>query len=156
MIADKSVGYAALEVISKELKFKKPYHGIAFTIPVSAFLGAGNYHYKNNTESAGVSNIMYNSIFVIVDKGKGELVMDVATEAGARGGTIINAWGSGIHETSKVFNMEIEPEKEVVMILSENNITESIVTAIRDELEIDKPGNGIIFIQDVEKTYGIY
>jgi len=156
MIGAKSVTYNALEKIDKELQFKKPYHGIAYTTSVSAFLGDGNYEYKQNTEKGDLINNMYNSIFVIVDKGKGELVMDAANKSGARGGTIINARGTGIHETGKIFNMDIEPEKEVVLILAKNSSTEEIVTTIRDELEINKAGNGIIFVQGVNKTYGIY
>ena len=83
-------------------------------------------------------------------------MIDAATEAGAKGGTIINARGSGIHETSKVFSMEIEPEKEIVLILSRTESTDAIAAAIRDKLKIDEPGNGIIFIQDVNRTYGLY
>jgi nitrogen regulatory protein PII len=52
--------------------------------------------------------------------------------------------------------MDIEPEKEIVIILSKEDITEAIVTSIREKLEIDKPGNGIIFIQNINKAYGIY
>ena len=65
--------------------------------------------------------------------------MDAATEAGARGGTIINARGSGIHETSKLFAMEIEPEKEIVLIISEVAQAESITSAIREKMKIDEP-----------------
>lgn len=154
MIADRSIVENAIKKLDKEFHFEKPYHGIVFTMAVPVFLGKGNYEYKYNTENRGDSP-MYNSIFVVVDKGKGEQVMDAATKVGARGGTIINARGSGIHETSKVFHMDIEPEKEVVLILSEKNITEDIVTSVRDELEIDKPGNGIIFVQEVNNTYGV-
>ena len=155
MIAEKSVCDNAVEKIDQEFHFNKPFHGIAFTMPVLAFLGSGHYDYINKSESGGAKETMYQSIFIIVDKGKGETVMDAAVKAGAKGGTIINARGSGIHETSKLFNMDIEPEKEVVLILSEDRITEAIVTSIRSELEIDKPGNGVIFVQDVNKTYGV-
>ena len=51
--------------------------------------------------------------------------------------------------------MEIEPEKEVVLIITEHSATRGIVLAVRDGLEIDKPGNGIIFVQPVLETYGI-
>lgn len=145
----------AMQEINKELKLCKPNHGIAFTAELSGFLGTKNYNYRNNEKSGDVKEQMYNSIFVIVDKGKGETVMEVATESGARGGTIINARGSGIHETSKLFYMDIEPEKEIVVILTEKSMTEKIALSIRDKLDIDKPGNGIIFIHNVGKTYGI-
>lgn len=96
------------------------------------------------------------SQLAIVDRVKAEDVIDAATKAGSKGGTIINGRGSGIHETKKLFLMDIEPEKEIVIILSEVDLTEAIVSSIRTHLRIDEPGNGIIFVQDVNKTYGIY
>lgn len=99
---------------------------------------------------------MYHVINIIVDKGKAEEVVDAANLAGSTGGTIINARGSGTHETSKVFAMDIEPEKEIVMILSACERTNDIVASIREKLKMDAPGNGIMFIQDVNKTYGLY
>ena len=99
---------------------------------------------------------VYHVINVIVDKGKAEDVIDAATAAGSKGGTIVNARGSGIHETSKLFAMDVEPERELVLILSECENTDAIVASIREHLQLDEPGNGIIYIQDVNKTYGIY
>jgi len=97
----------------------------------------------------------YNAIFAIVDKGNAEDVVDVATQAGAKGATIINARGSGIHETSKLFNMEVEQEKEIILILAEHSILKDIVSSIREKFNIDEPGKGIIFVQEVHQTMGI-
>ena len=47
-------------------------------------------------------------------------------------------------------------KKEMVMILSRKDITDKIVENIRVKLELDKPGKGILFIQDVHQAYGIY
>ncbi len=99
---------------------------------------------------------MYKAIFTIVDRGKAEDVITAATCAGSRGGTIINARGSGIHETSKLFNMEISPEKEVVLILAKTEDVTKITDTIVEQLDINKPGNGIIFVQSVENAYGLY
>lgn len=98
---------------------------------------------------------MYRAVFVVVDKGKGEAVMDAAKAAGAKGGTIINARGSSIHETSRFLNLEIEPEKEMVLILARPQLADKIVLAVRDELQIDEPGKGIIFVQEVQEVYGV-
>jgi len=160
MVSSREKVFAALEELNKELKLEKPNHGIAFSIPVKNFIGLHNFKkcdadYKF-IENRGVVNTMYNVIFIIVEKGKAEYVIDAATKAGSTGGTIINARGSGIHETSTLFSMAIEPEKEVVMILSKTALTEAIVESIRNELKIDEPGNGIMFIQDVNKAYGLY
>ena len=97
----------------------------------------------------------YQAITVIVDKGKAEEVVDAAAKAGSKGATIINARGSGIHETSRLFAMDIEPEKEIVLILSQNEKVEDIVESIRQEMQIDVPGNGIIYVQPVNRTYGL-
>ena len=99
---------------------------------------------------------MYHAITTIVEKGKAEEVIEAATKAGSKGGTIINGRGSGIHETSKLFSMDIEPEKEIVLILSEAEMTQAIVSSIGERLKINEPGNGIIYVQDVNKTYGLY
>ena len=68
----------------------------------------------------------------------------------------MNARGSGIHETGKVFSMDIEPEKEVVIIVSEAHLTESITSNIVNELDIQLPGNGIIYVQDINSCYGVH
>ncbi|WP_324824260.1 P-II family nitrogen regulator [Sinanaerobacter sp. ZZT-01] len=156
MVADKKIARQALEEMNKEFEFNKPNHGIAFATSICGVLGTKSIVCGNIKNEREVDNTMYHLVTTIVDKGKGECVIDAATKAGSKGGTIMNARGSGIHETSKLFSMEIEPEREVVMILSEHESTEKIVTSIKEELKIEEPGNGIIYIQDVNKTYGIY
>lgn len=98
---------------------------------------------------------MYDAIFTIIDRGKADAVIEAAKQAGARGGTIINARGSGIHETQMLFAMEIEPEKEMVLILVKKELMEPVVSSIREQLQIDEPGNGIIFVQEVNQIYGL-
>jgi len=160
LAAEKSVAYRALEEMNEEFEFDKPNRGIVFTTSINTVLGSKNIKpkkrvVKNDIERRG-DEAMYNLITVIVDKGRAEEVIDAANKAGAKGGTIINARGSGIHESGKILSMEIEPEKEIVMILSESDTTENIVSAIKDAIKIDEPGNGILFVQDVNRTYGIY
>lgn len=156
MVSDNKTANQALEQLDKKFKFSKPNNGIAFTTTVNSVIGASSLKSNPNIDERGAVNKMYHNITVIVEKGKAEYVIDAATEAGSKGGTIINARGSGIHETSKLFSMHIEPEKEIVMILSEQDSTEAIVASIRKKLKIDEPGNGIIFIQSVNNTYGLY
>ncbi|KAF0817600.1 putative regulatory protein, P-II family [Bacillus sp. ZZV12-4809] len=156
MVSDKETANQVLIGLDMKFKFSKPNHGIAFTIPVCNVIGASRCRSENNKQGRGAEKVMYHAITVVVEKGKAEYVIDAAAEAGSKGGTIINARGSGIHETSKIFSMAIEPEKEIVLILSEEESTEGIVASIRKKLKIDEPGNGIIFIQEVSKTYGLY
>lgn len=156
MLGEKETVDNTLEELNKKFHFDKPNHGIAFSTSVIDIIGTKSIDSNNiNIEKRGAEKTMYNAVFVVVDKGKAEAVIDAAKEAGARGGTIINGRGSGIHETSKLFSMDIEPEKEIVLILAEEKITSLITASIREKLEIDKPGNGIIFVQSVNQTYGL-
>lgn len=145
------------EVISKlneEFRFEKPNHGILFTTNVCEVKGSNNCKSCASNEERG--GMMYQNIITIVNRGRAEEVIDAAQSAGSKGGTIVNARGSGIHETRKLFNMDVEPEKEMVIILSKRDTTDSIIASIREKLDIDKPGNGIIFVQDIHQSYGIY
>jgi nitrogen regulatory protein PII len=155
MIAPSSITPKAMQAISEKFKLEKANHGIAFTTHIQTFLGSGQYDYHEKEKIGEHYMNKYLAIFTIVDKGKGEQVVEAATEVGSKGATIINARGSGIHETSKLFNMEIEPEKEIVLMIAKHEIVKDIVETICETLEISKPGNGIIFVQDVKDTYGI-
>lgn len=142
--------------LNQVFNFEKRNQGIVFTTGAGKIIGSSFYKNEKNDGERGVRKSMYQLIITIVNRGNAGDVIDAAKAAGSKGGTIINARGSGIHETQRLFNMDIEPEKEMVMILSKKDITESIVESIRVALKIDQPGNGIIFIQDVNQTYGIY
>ena len=156
MVSGKSAVNDVMKLLNDKFEFEKPGHGVAFTVSVNDIIGARNCERSAGEEKRGADNKMYEVITVVVDKGRAENVIEVATEAGSKGGTIINARGSGMHETMKLFSMDIEPEKEIVMILSEKETTDTIVSSIRGQLKIDEPGNGIIFTVDVNKAYGLY
>lgn len=155
LISEKNTAFAVLEELDRELELHKPNHGIAFSFSLSGLYGAGDCK-CNVKESRGVVNTMYKAIFTVVEKGRAEVVVDAATSAGSVGATIINARGAGLHETHMLFSMAIEPEKEIVLILSENNSADAIVSEIRKQTEIDEPGKGLLFILDVDKVYGLY
>lgn len=155
---ERSIIYSVMEELNKKFSFDKPNKGVALTVSIKEAIGARglkeiNYNPK---ESRGAEKSMYNLIVVIVEKGNGEHVVEAANKAGSRGATIINGRGSGIHETSKLFAMDIEPEKEIVMIISQSSLTEKIVSSIRKDIKIDEPGKGVIFVQEVNKACGLY
>ena len=113
MITEQSKANNVLEIFNKEFHFQKQNHGIAFSMPVTELVGSRHIKSKS-PESNREENTMYQAIYTIVDKGKAEIAIDAATAAGARGGTIMNGRGSGIHETNILFAMPIEPEKEIL------------------------------------------
>lgn len=157
MVVKKDSVTPTLNYISKKFHFDKPNHGIAFSISVNNLLGVRNCDYKveENIQRSQETN-MYKAIFIVVDKGKAELVLDSAIAAGSKGATIINGRGSGIHEQKILFNFPIEPEKEIVLIITAGDLTNKVIEAIRNDLHIDEPGKGIMFILDINQAYGLY
>lgn len=154
MVIEKELAFAAIKGISEEMAFHKPHHGIAFAYAVSEFLGSRN-NPAQKPENSEEKKIMYNVIYTIVEKGKAEEVIEAAQNAGSKGGTIMNARGAGIHEVQKLFSVDIEPEKEVVFILTECGLKSNIVESIRTRLKIDEPGNGVMYVLDVDEVYGL-
>ncbi|MGI5918059.1 MAG: P-II family nitrogen regulator [Christensenellales bacterium] len=145
----------AMKALCDELRLEKKGHGIAIIIPLDNVFGL-SYMPSGEPIAQEEESFMHKAIFTIVERGQAEAVMEAATAAGARGGTIINARGSGIHETSKLFAMEIEPEKEIVMIIAEKAQADAITSAIRESMRIDEPGRGIIFTAPVSHACGLY
>ena len=155
MACSKEIANCVLKNLNEKFQFEKPKHGIAFTTDICTVVGSVGHISTDREKLKRGDESMYCSITVVVEKGKAEDVIDAATAAGSKGGTIINARGSGIHETSKLFFMDIEPEKEIVIILSEKSVADAILSSIREKIDIEGPGKGIIFVQDVNKVFGM-
>ncbi|HOA80936.1 MAG TPA: P-II family nitrogen regulator [Defluviitaleaceae bacterium] len=146
------------EILTNKFKMNKPGRGIMISLPMNKLLYANQHstcEINTDLEEGGKKTMEYQAIFIIVDRGLGHEVVDVATEAGARGATIINARGSGIHEKEVFFSINIEPEKEIVMIIIKKEETDKIIDAVKEKMKIDEPGKGIIFVMDVTKASGL-
>ena len=107
------------------------------------------------TRNVVKEKVMYNIIYVIVEKGKAEDVIDAANKAGSTGATIINARGAGSGEVRTFFSMEIESEKEEIFFVVRSDQKDTIVEAIREHLETDESGNDILFVLNVDEVYGL-
>lgn len=156
MVTERHLEQQIHNVLVQKFCMNKPNHGIIFSSPVKRVLGITKDIISDSKQKNGGSAHMgYEVIFTIVERGLGEDVVDAAIAAGANGATIINARGSGVHEREKFFAMEIEPEKEIVMIIVNRDKTEGIVSSINETMDIEKPGKGVIFVMDVSKTSGL-
>ena len=155
MIADAETTAKTTERLCEEMAFHKHNHGIAFVMNVHGYSGCLSSGGKKDVTKE-VKDTMYKIIYVVVEKGRGEDVVTAAEKAGARGGTIMNARGAGIHEVEHFFSMDIEPEKETVFIITKSEQQDAIVKSIKTEMNLDEPGNGIMFIMDINEAYGLY
>ncbi|MDR1954204.1 MAG: P-II family nitrogen regulator [Clostridiales Family XIII bacterium] len=101
------------------------------------------------------NNTEYSLIVTIVNRGYADLVIDAARGAGARGGTVLYARGTGIHETEKFMNISIQPEKEMVLTLVRKWAVKEITHAILIAAGLNTQGRGISFTLPVTDVAGI-
>ncbi|MBT2215750.1 PII family protein [Virgibacillus dakarensis] len=154
-----------MNAIIDSVKLNQPRQGIGFVIDTKHVTGIchmmGLEMESEDMDKEGVTstmeeqNVLYDLIVTIVNKGDSENVVDATKKAGAEGGTILNGRGTGIHEQAKLFNILIEPEKEVVLTLISRDKTSNVLKTIEKDAELNKPGKGISFVLEVEKTVGI-
>lgn len=138
--------------LSDYFEFSKRNKGIAFSIP---FLRRKFKSKKDEgTESFINSNSSYYCIVTILDKGKNKQCIKSAKAAGAKGGTLIQGHGAGV-PTNFYFSLNIEPKKDIVMILTKKDNLNGIKDRIVTDLELYKEGNGILFVLPVIKMSGI-
>ena len=81
--------------------------------------------------------------------------MEAAREFGARGGTVIRARGTANSEAERLFQIIVQPEKEVVMILVDSAIKNDILHALYKAVGLKTPGQGIAFSLPVDHTVGM-
>ena len=157
ILLEKEKANEVLDFFTKELQLHEPGHGIAYTTPVII----ADQIINNNQETWNIvqgleGESMFNKLTVIVNRGMAEDVMDIARKSGANGGTIIHGRGTGSEVTAKFFGMEIEPEKELVMIVMPSNLIDKVVNALYQELKLDIPGNGVLFVEPIMEVRGLF
>lgn len=83
----------------------------------------------------------YHGNTIVGEDGKSADVGEAAGKAGSPGGPFFKPVYR-VLEHAGVFTIDIEPEKDVVLILSEVNQTDPIIEIIVTDLGMDEPGNG--------------
>ncbi len=92
-------------------------------------------------------------LYIIVNAGFAEEVVEIAREAGARGATIINARGTGaVHKA--ILGITIDTEKEIILSLVDGDTAERIIAAVKEKAGLKSPANSVCFIMPVEKMVG--
>lgn len=94
-------------------------------------------------------------IVSIVRKGWGDTVLEATMNAGAHGGTVLFGRGIGRNEQQRVFGIQIEPEKEIILTVVPAAIKERVLAEIVRAAELTMPGHGLAFTMPVESVAGI-
>lgn len=123
---------------------------------ISEKLKAVNSAVAFSTSLEGDNKMEYVCLYVIVDRHQGRKAIHIAQDNGAMGATVIHGRGSGEAVKSPLFlSMNIEPEKDLVIMLIKKDLVEKIREEIYEQMDLGSEGRGIIYSLPVDHVAGL-
>lgn len=168
--SEKVVMYSFLELdkwkavkkdLQKKIQIDVPGEGIAYIVPLSSIGGRRTLQFLlekqelPEREESTLKDTTYELIVAIADQGNLDLVMDAARGAGAYGGTVIHAKGTGMEYAEKYLGVTIAAEKEMIFIVTKKEQKNSIMKAIMEQAGMDSEAKTIVFSLPVTDTAGL-
>jgi nitrogen regulatory protein PII len=135
------------ESIQKNVKIAIEKKGEAMALEKKASVSAGN--------PAGAEKISNDLIIAIINHGYSDEFMTVAREAGATGGTVINARGLAHEGPVKFFGVSVQDEMEIVIVLTSRETKVPIMEAVSRSCGITAKAEGVIFSLPVDSVMGL-
>lgn len=163
-MAERKLAEKLMARMVSQLGIDMPGNGIALTMPVGSIGGASCMKYlmeNQNIIIGGGSNMderpvfQFDMIVAIAEKGCVDMVMDAARTAGARGGTILHAKGTGTEFTARFFGVSIASEKDVLMIVAAHEDKDAIMRAIMEKAGIRSKAHTAMISLPVESVVGL-
>jgi len=150
--------------LEREFAMQRP-GSVAFAVDLAAIGGRKAYEYcltgpegpqtGEEEEKSVREKSRVELVVAIVNRGHSDEVMEAASAAGATGGTILHARGTGVHEAEVYLGVPIQPEKELVLILCRQERKKEIMTAILQGAGLATEGRGLVFSLPVSAMAGV-
>lgn len=155
-------GWLALKKeLRQKLQIDAPGGGIAFIVPMSSIGGKKALQflltkddYQKEEESV-LKDTTHDLLIVIANRGYIDLVMDAARAAGAYGGTVLQAKGTGMEHAEKFMGVSLAAEKEMIFIVTKTEQKNSIMKAVMEHAGPDSEAKAIVFSLPVTDTAGL-
>ena len=136
--------------------------GIAFTVPVSSIGGrreltfiTEGLEFTQSGEESELKGTKQELLIVIGNRGYSEQIMDAAREAGATGGTVIHANGTGMKRAEKFFGISLASERELILIVSATGKKNMIMQTVMKKAGLETDAKAVVFSLPVTDTAGL-
>ena len=147
---------AALE---RRLQIDMPGQGIALAVPLASIstkktldFFSGGHAEDEMTDKKQMNPRAMELIIAICNKGYTEDVMEVARAAGAGGGTVLHAKGTGTEFAEKFYGLHLVDEKEIIYIVAKKDLRNPIMQAISDGAGPGTRAHALVFSLPVTDT----
>ncbi len=135
-----------------------PGNGILMTIPIKSAAGARSLAYLTDSGMTGGTPRMefeHELIIVILNEGYADFVMDAARSAGAGGGTVLHAKGTGRERAERFFGVSLADEKDMIYIVAYADRKAAIMKAINEKAGPDTRARAICFSLPISSVVGL-
>ena len=159
-----------LKAFKRKMFIDVPGNGIVAVVPLNTIGGRRSLEYmldgqavdttqRSQEEAERMERMSVKTdhelIFVIANEGYSDLIMDAARGAGAAGGTVIKAKGTGAEYTEKFFGFSIASEKEIHLLVTPAQGRNNIMKAIMEKTGLESKAQSIVFSLPVSHALGL-
>ena len=158
-VADGEQTARLLKIAKRRMLIDVPGNGIMLSVPIKSVGGGRTMAYLTDKKPDGgektAMTFDHELIYIILNEGCSDLVMAAARSAGATGGTVLSAKGTGIKESEKFLGISLANEKDVVLILANAAHKAAIMQAIMRDAGPQSPAGAICFSLPVSQVAGL-
>lgn len=148
-----------IKLAKRKLFIDIPGNGVMMAVPLKSIGGGRSLAYMTDEQVVGgsVPDMKFENelVVVILNEGYADVVMDAARSAGATGGTVFHAKGTGKTRSEKFFGVSLAEEKDMIYILASASKKSAIMQAINQECGTETRVGALCFSLPVSEVAGI-
>ncbi len=147
--------------LERKIHIDVPGVGVAFIVPMSSIGGKRELAFL--TEKQGFEkkeeSVMQGTtrelLVIISNQGFNDLVMDAARAAGAHGGTVLHARGTGMERAERFLGISLASEKDITFIVTKSSEKNNIMRSVMEKAGMESMAKSIVFSLPVTSTAGL-
>lgn len=94
------------------------------------------------------------ALFIVINAGYADDVVDLLRDAGAKGATILNSRGEGARHES-FMGITMDSEKELIVCAMDGDTAKKAMLAVKNTMGVQTPVHGVCFTMPIDKLIGI-
>ena len=157
-VGNRSEVEGLIKSAKRKLFIDIPGNGVMLTVPLKSVVGGKTLAYLTDEQKTGGAPRMdfeHELIIVILNEGYSDFVMDAARAAGAGGGTVLHAKGTGGTRGEKFFSVSLADEKDMIYIIAHKDEKAAIMRSINEQAGPGSKAGAICFSLPISSVAGL-
>ena len=157
-VGNRSEVEGLIKSAKRKLFIDIPGNGVMLTVPLKSVAGGKTLAYLTDEQKTGGApnmNFEHELITVILNEGYSDFVMDAARAAGAGGGTVLHAKGTGGTRGEKFFSVSLADEKDMIYIIAHRDEKTAIMRSINEQAGPGSKAGAICFSLPISSVAGL-